>query len=156
MVTKIPCGGNETYVGWNNIRGSPLFPFVARVGPIRLNLAPGEYNDGRDALIVDYTQDFQKACPNYRTFLQKYYGQVAVRRRTLNEVYPINQIVDSLRFVGMQEDGGSIYLGKTYLIDFYRTDRQAATVFFWYIVNYDGAAAPDFQVGQSLPPLVIF
>lgn len=37
-------------------------------------------------------------------------------------------MVEVFRFLGKQEDGGDIYLGKTLMKDAYRDDQQAATI----------------------------
>lgn len=62
--------------------------------------------------------------------------------------------MDVIRFVGKQEDGGNIYLLKTYLRDAFRPDRMAITSAFTAILNYDEYAEPDAVHGMSTLPLV--
>jgi hypothetical protein len=109
-------------------------------------LNTGEYYDGQDNLIIDYTQDFSKLCYNFNELKQSQGMDIPTRN-----VYPLNQIVDALRLVGRQSDGGSIFLGKTYLRNSAQVSR---TVVYFYFVNYDADVNPEFLPGNELPPLV--
>lgn len=66
-------------------------------------------------------------------------------------MYPLNKVVDILRLVGRQADGGAIYLGKSYVRDSFDA---SSTVIYFYFVNYDMEVNPEFEPGQELPPLV--
>lgn len=63
-------------------------------------------------------------------------------------------ITDVMRFVGKQEDGGNLYLLKTYLSDSYREDKMAVTMAFVAIVNYDEEAEPGAKFGMRTKQLV--
>lgn len=114
-----------------NFTTANLFVIRLKLNDLDANLAPGEYDDGRPSGIMDLTQDFSKACPNYANFVEMNKTSLPTRSKTLANVYPFNQALDVLRIVGRQEDGGAIYLGKTYLQDYFRADKQAATIAFW-------------------------
>jgi hypothetical protein len=154
-VNSTECNGMMKYIGWNNLAGRPLFPFEAKIEPLHLNLAPGEYNDGRKSLILDYSANLVRSCPDYRNNLQRSYQSAVVRRRTLNsEVFPANQLVSAIRFIGKQDDGSSIYIGKTFMKDPFRPDSQAVTIAFFSVVNYEENVMKDFSIGDILPPIV--
>jgi hypothetical protein len=63
-------------------------------------------------------------------------------------------VTDFLRFVGKQEDGGDIYILKSYLRDLFREDQLATTVAYSAVVNYDEKANPNAYPGIPTKPLV--
>lgn len=64
--------------------------------------------------------------------------------------------VDVLRYVGTQEDGGNLYLLKTYIKDPYREDKMATTAAFVIVLNYDEDAEPGAYFGIATEPLASF
>lgn len=146
-------------------------------GILDINLAPGEYTDYKPALIIDYTQSFGDRCttPPGSIFGQNelslnFLGQLdltQLRQHLLkhwkvtefcfvflsDNIYPFRLIIDVVRVVGRQSDGGLIYLGKTYMQDPFRSDHQAYNIAFWSVVNYDPVVT-TLKPGESLRPLV--
>lgn len=63
-------------------------------------------------------------------------------------------MVEVFRFLGKQDDGGDIYLGKTLMKDAYREDQQAATIAYSVLINYDKDANPLSVAGLPTLPSV--
>jgi len=147
IATKTKCRDLDRYISWNFVSQKLSFPAVLSLGTVQVPLAAGEYEDGRKSLIIDYTPDFASLCPpdpSYNTYIDM---------SILDDPYPINQVIDEVRIVGRSPDGGTIMLGKTYMIDRYNPKHSATTIAFWYVLNYDKSLTPAFSLGQSLPPL---
>lgn len=62
--------------------------------------------------------------------------------------------IDVIRLVGKQDDGGNIYLLKTFLRDAFREDKMATTSAFTAMLNYDSDANPTIFPGIETEPLV--
>jgi len=153
IAVPVLSNGNKAYAGWNNIMGNPLSPFAAHIGHHDLNLAPGEYDNGRAAVVLEYGVDIPEACPEYKAHILDTLGKSVLRGISLSSTTaPWSQMVEVFRYIGTAEDGGDMYLGKTYMKDPYRNDRQAVTISYFILVNYDKDAnsigitgLPDFN-----------
>lgn len=78
-INKTECHGNTAYIGWNNVMNNPVAPFVAKLTPTNLKLAPGEYDNGRSSLQLEYGIDVAQACPEYRDHLLEHHGRAVMR-----------------------------------------------------------------------------
>lgn len=146
----------EVYIGFHNsFNSAAVLPTLLHIAPLTGNFAPEECEDGKASVIMDFTQDLNKLCPDYSDFVEKNKDWLPTRVKSFANFYPNTQILDVFRLVGRQGDGGRIFLGKTYFKDVFRSDGQLATIAFWYVVNYDEGVNPEFAVGEALPPLVI-
>jgi hypothetical protein len=61
--------------------------------------------------------------------------------------------MDFIRFVGRQDDGGDLYILKTFLRDWWREDRMATTAAFTAVLNYDPDANPSAFPGIYTKPV---
>lgn len=148
VISHLRCP-NELDLGLNVIQGRFRVAALIYIGVPNIKLAPGEYTDGKDTLIIDYTQTFGDKCT---TPPGSIFGQEDLSLNILDNIYPFRMIVDVVRLVGRQSDNGAIYLGKTYVQDPFRSDRQAYNIAFWSIVNYDPLVV-TLDPLESLPPL---
>ncbi|XP_021953280.1 uncharacterized protein LOC110850106 [Folsomia candida] len=152
-VKKALCNGSETFLGWNAFSLSgPQFPFVPTIGNHSLNLAPLEYDDGRGGLLIQYVDDVMDACPEERDNVILNGGQAGPAGANLL-IGELNPLTDVIRFVGKQEDGGNIYLIKTFLTDLYKGDGMSVTIAFTAFLNYDYTAEPNICPGVATEPL---
>ncbi|XP_021956932.1 uncharacterized protein LOC110853024 [Folsomia candida] len=152
LVNQVDCPApgfsqpRPVFIGWNNLLGQFIVPFIARIGPLEENLAPGEFYDGKINLVLDYTVSFPEVCSDFEWLKESQGSDIPEEN-----MYPLNKVVDILRLVGRQADGGAIYLGKSYVRDSFDA---SSTVIYFYFVNYDMEVNPEFEPGQELPPLV--
>eukprot|EP00920_Eleutheroschizon_duboscqi_P027225 GHVT01066642.1.p1 GENE.GHVT01066642.1~~GHVT01066642.1.p1 ORF type:complete len:467 (+),score=38.93 GHVT01066642.1:790-2190(+) len=141
-------GNADFYFLHNFAFNGPNFPAFMYTGTLAEPLAPGEYDDGGRHLFVDYVIDFTEICPVAKT--QPKNLNIGI----MNEPWPLSQLIDLVRKVGEQEDGGSIYLGKTLLRDAYAFPEVGdMTVAFWTVVNYDDDVWSD-RADWTLGPLM--
>lgn len=147
---------SQIYVGFHNsFNNVAVLPTIVYIAPLQANFAPGECEDGKPSAIMDFTQNLRTICPDYAEFVRRNKDKLPTSVTSLANFYPNTQILDVFRLVGRQSDGGRIFLGKTYFRDAFRSDKQIATIAFWYTLSYDDQVNPDFGVGENLPPLVI-
>ncbi|KAF8819963.1 hypothetical protein IE077_003759, partial [Cardiosporidium cionae] len=131
------CRAKNFYFLFNLLANEAVFPAYMYIGNLTEPLAQGEYNDKKEHLFVDYVTDFSKICPVSSTYLKN------INLGVINPWYPANQLVDLVRLVGRQPDGGNIYLGKTLLRDSLKFPTAGdITIGFWSIVNYDNSSVP--------------
>ncbi|OXA43693.1 uncharacterized protein LOC110858401 [Folsomia candida] len=145
---------SQIYVGFHNsFNNVAVLPTIVYIAPLQANFAPGECEDGKPSAIMDFTQNLRTICPDYAEFVRRNKDKLPTSVTSLANFYPNTQILDVFRLVGRQSDGGRIFLGKTYFRDAFRSDKQIATIAFWYTLSYDDQVNPDFGVGENLPPL---
>jgi hypothetical protein len=144
----------EIYVGFHNSFNRAYLPTILYISPLEGNFAPGECEDKKSSVVMDFTQDLTKVCPDYDEFVERNKNNLPTTVKNLVNLYPQTQVLDVFRLVGRQKDGAKIFLGKTYFKDYYRSDQQLATIAFWYLTSYDEEVNPEFHVGEALPPLV--
>lgn len=73
--------------------GNPTAPFGAIIDHHGLNLAPGEYDNGRPAVVLEYGIDLNQGCPEYKTYLIQTFGKAVFRGAVLSaSTQPWNQV----------------------------------------------------------------
>jgi hypothetical protein len=157
LVTKIECNGTAAYLGWNKMGPGPFAPSMVTVGRVQEKLPSIEsmYLDNKTSILLDYTRDIAEACPDYELFMDKNPEVLQIKTSPFRKnFFPFDQVVDSMRPVGKQKDGGIIYLGIAFGRDPYRYDLRASPCAFFSVVNYDEEAVPGLKYRQSLQPLV--
>jgi hypothetical protein len=131
----------------------------------------GEHKDENPGIVVEYHNDVLQLCPELkyvytiannllmslifnlsRDDIMKTQGEGGVA--AANAWSKNIPFMDFIRFVGRQEDGGDLYILKTFLRDWFRKDHEATTVGFTAVVNYDKRANPNAYPGISTKPLV--
>jgi hypothetical protein len=158
---KIECkkGQEDTFLGWNHVALDAALPFVAllgRLSDIAKNPHP-LYNDNKTSIILDYSSDIREYCSEseFNSYKAKYPERLKIKRSPFDKtVAPINFLIDVIRPVGKQEDGGTIFLGVSYGQDFYSSKAMASPIMFFTVVSYDTNVVPSMKPGQSLKPLV--
>jgi hypothetical protein len=153
---KVVCNGNETYLGWNRILEDAHFPFVAYLGKLPEVSNPHPlYNDNKTSLMIDYTRAMDEICPDFLEMKARSSDSLPVQRSPVNKnFFPVTAILDVVRLVGRQEDGGAIYLGQLFWKDHFATDEMAKPCLFFSLVSYDPDVNRNFKSGQALKPLV--
>ncbi|XP_035711923.1 uncharacterized protein LOC110855192 [Folsomia candida] len=146
---KADCTKNsaQVVVGFHNVLNNrAIVPGLFTVGRLQGNFAPGEYEDGKPSLLIDFTQDLNKMCPEYAEFVTKNKDSLPTSVKGLTNFYPANQLLDAWRLVGINaKDGGKILLGKIYVRDIFRSDKQLATAAFVYMLSYDEGLNPEYR-----------
>lgn len=143
------CRGTNTqfYLVLNFFANNFNMPAYMFVGSLKDPLASTEFDDGKNSLFVDYTPNMATVCP------MEHGENHTINLGIVNDVFPINQLVDLVRIVGKTSDGGYILLGKTLARDPLNFPHVGdRTVAWWYVVNYDETAYPTDFV-QSLSPM---
>lgn len=150
LLSHLRCpDGNDVFLGLNMVQGRLRVAARVSIGTPEIVLAPFEFSDHKPSLLIDYTQPFDSMCQAPPGSI---YDESDLSLKPLNNVYPFRMVLDVVRLVGRQQDGGAIYLGKTYVRDPFRPDGQAYNVAFWSTVNYDSTMS-SLKPGESLPPL---
>jgi hypothetical protein len=157
FVTKIECKGEPTLLGWNKVAFGPLGPFSMTVGRIQ-DILPNidkVFLDNKTSVLLDYTMEFADICPDFEAFRERNPEVMKIKASPFHKkFFPFDVIVDSMRPVGKQNDGGIIYLGEVFGRDPFRSDLRAFPLVFFCVVSYDEGAVPQMKPGQSLQPLV--
>jgi len=156
---RFHCSANTTAtILWNHIFRNPNLPGVLRIGKLKdYKLEQGIYQDNRDSVIIDYTDDIATRCPNYDFINFVTHGTrtsalpVTTKEITKN-FFPHNQNIGGLRLVGRDSDGAGIYLGKMFMRDL--ETKQFGFLAYFSILNNDKDVCPNFKHGDTLPPLV--
>lgn len=93
-INRTECNGNTAFVGWNNLLNNPNAPFLAHIGHHSLSLAPGEYDNGRPSVVLEYGVDVTQLCPEYKAFLLQNFGRSVLRGASWSSTsYPLNQVI---------------------------------------------------------------
>jgi hypothetical protein len=150
-------GGNESFIGWNRVLGEPMFPFVARLGklPNFVKNPNPFHNDNKTSVILDYSTDIRKYCPNFEEVKTTFPENVTIQRSPYDKtIAPVNFVVDTMRPVGKTTAGATIFLGLAYFQDMYSEKEIASPFSYFALISYDLGVVPRMKSGQSLKPLV--
>lgn len=144
-VVRTRCGDRVLYIGTLHVGGLSIGTAEWSIGPLPGDVAPGEYYNPKDNLVMDFRIDIRDICPvedpafpfNIRGFVPFH-----------NSIPPVNSFVDIGRVVGRgAKDGGTILLNKAMATD---PTRGFATVLYYAIKNFDPAVNPNFAVGTPI------
>eukprot|EP00921_Rhytidocystis_pertsovi_P015746 GHVQ01024984.1.p1 GENE.GHVQ01024984.1~~GHVQ01024984.1.p1 ORF type:complete len:969 (+),score=170.68 GHVQ01024984.1:559-3465(+) len=135
---------------WNDLG----FPAYVYTGTLKDPILPGEVDNKKPYLFIDYTVNWSQLCPvdgGEQGFEMN--GNIG----GFSSMYFVSSVVDVARVVGFTEDGGQIILGKTFFRDIVSfPDIGDMTIAWWFIINYDKQSYPlstDLSPGQSLGPV---
>jgi len=154
---NVTCGEKKkVHLGWNGVFGDIAFPYAMFIGKLNDvgNMHP-VWKDNRSTIVLDYSRPMSHYCPNYYEMLNSDNEQMKFKRSAdYQMIAPFIFVIDGMRPVGRQKDGGLIYLGQTYVRDGYRSDVLTYPVAFFAVISYDKNVEKHIKYGHTLTPLV--
>lgn len=143
------CKGQLYIIGELNFGGLGVSWGVWTINSFPRPLVEGEFYDGREGVLMDFSVDMDRICPieGHESLLEKNYRF----RPFKTGRYPMRLFIDLLRVVGCDSDGGKLLLGRTFMLDPDESNHTPAfTVLFFVLKSLDPGVAPNFKCGTEI------
>lgn len=153
FVFETQCNKVHHMVGLLKFAGlSPSFA-IWSINKFPLPIAEGEFYDGREAIVMDFSVDLRSLCAgegDERTARSNWSRNSM--RPFQTGIWPMRLFIDLLRVVGCDTDGGTLLLGRTFMLDPEKSlNRPAFTVLFFVLKTFDPKVTPpEFNCGDAV------